>query len=379
MARERFEKRALTGTINVACKFDDGTVRHWNADKADVIEKIKYIVNEYSKEGYILTLRQLHYQLVAQNWIVNHTTAYQKLSGILDDCRYAGIIDWDAIEDRGRIPYIPYQVNNVTHALQDAVDTYRINLQEGQEKHVELWTEKDALSGILRRTTAKYHVRLVVNKGYTSSSALYNAYERCVESICAGQQVVILYFGDHDPSGLDMVRDIQDRLTTFLTRGNKLERNEGFDKQYEDWWRTLGPSDAELVYSYDLDLKVANRLIEGRATDNDWDDFYAAKKRYYIRTHELFKVVPIGLTMEQIKKYKLPPNPAKMTDSRADKYIKKFGKTCWEVDALKPQVLTSIVESNIQENIDISLFNKMVVRQEKDIKELASFIKKRKK
>jgi len=83
MSIERFERRKLTGKINVACKFDDGSVRNWNADKAEVVAQIRSIVNEYARQGYILTLRQLHYQLVTQNWIVNHDTAYKKLGSIL--------------------------------------------------------------------------------------------------------------------------------------------------------------------------------------------------------------------------------------------------------------------------------------------------------
>lgn len=377
MAREKFESRTLTGNINVACKYDDGTVRYWTADKADVIEKIKHVVNEYRKDGYILTLRQLHYQLVTQNWIVNHDTAYKKLGGILDDCRYAGIIDWNAIEDRGRIPWIPYSVKDIPDALRDTIDQYRLNRQEGQQNHIELWTEKDALSGILRRTTSNYHVKLVVNKGYTSSSALYNAYERCVEAICAGKKVIILYFGDHDPSGLDMIRDISERLTIFLTQGDKLKDHDNFQEALDNWWKEHKYNVWDVVDHGYCSEKVASRLLNDDIglRDDASDEYESGVRKWFIDAHDLFKVVPIGLTMEQIKKYKLPPNPTKLTDTRADKYIKKFGKTCWEVDALKPQVLTAIVEANIETNIDTKLFNKQVKKEETDIAQLEKIFK----
>ena len=125
MAKEKFEDRRLTGNINVACKFDDGTIRYWNTKKEDVVNHIIQIVNEYAADNYVLTLRQLHYQLVTQNWIINHDTAYKKLGSILDDCRYGGVIDWNAIEDRGRVPYIPYSVEDVADALEDTVAQYR--------------------------------------------------------------------------------------------------------------------------------------------------------------------------------------------------------------------------------------------------------------
>jgi hypothetical protein len=378
MAREKFEDRTLTGNINVACKFDDGSVRYWTTTKEEVVQHIRDIVSEYSNEGYILTLRQLHYQFVKSNWIVNHDTAYKKLGSILDDCRYGGVIDWDAIEDRGRVPYIPYSVDNIEEALNDILEQYRIDRQDDQENHIELWTEKDALSGILRRTTQKYHVKLVVNKGYTSSSAIYNAYERVIDAIENGQKFIILYFGDHDPSGLDMVRDIRERLLLFLTRGHKLIRSEGFQEKLDSWWDAHGYTVYDALDSFVISEKVISRLMDGEGTSKDDDDWDAARLSMYIKDKELFQVIPIGLTMEQIVKYNLPPNPTKITDSRADKYVKKFGKTCWEVDALNPKTLTEIVERHIQKNIDMTVFKKQLEREKKDKETLKSFIDQKK-
>lgn len=318
MAEEKFKDVRLTGSINVTCKFKNGTVRYWRTTKEEVISDIQNVVQQYGNEGYILTLRQLHYQLVKANLIVNHIRAYKKLGEILDDCKYSGIIDWDAFEDRTRVPYIPYSVDGVDDALQDTIDQYRLNRQHGQKEHIELWTEKDALSGILKRTTEKYHIQLVVNKGYTSSSALYEAYHRVINNLRDSKTFTILYFGDHDPSGLDMIRDIRGRLTMMITKGK-----------------------------YKLPLKGLE----------DW-----------------FQVVPIGLNMQQIKKYKLPPNPTKLTDTRSDKYVKLHGPDCWEVDALDPPTLTAIVEKNITERIDILKYEKMIAKENKGIKELQKFI-----
>lgn len=317
--REKFESRKLTGPIKVTCKYENSPDRIWETTKEEVVSHIVDIVNEYEELGYTLTLRQLHYQLVKSNWIVNHDSAYKKLGNILDDCKYAGVIDWDNIEDRGRMPWIPYSVTGVDNALSDTVEQYRLNRQEGQEYNIELWTEKDALSGILRRSTSKYHVQLVVNKGYTSSSAIYNAYERVASAARREQKTVILYFGDHDPSGLDMVRDIRDRLYFMLQNGK-----------------------------YDV-----------------------------VNPEYLLEIRPIGLTKQQIRKYDLPPNPTKLTDSRANSYIKQHGKTCWEVDALKPDILTKIVEDSIESLIDIDKYNKMLGLEEDGIEELKSFIKSR--
>lgn len=375
MSKEKFQDRKLTGKIKVACKYDDGTIRYWDTDKEVVISHIVQIVREYQRDGYVLTLRQLHYQLVTKNWIVNHDTAYKKLGSILDDCRYAGIIDWDAIEDRGRVPYLPYWVNNAQEAIDDTIDHFRIDRQEKQKNAVELWTEKDALSGILRRTTTRYHVRLVVNKGYTSSSAIYNAYERIVKSILNGKVATILYFGDHDPSGLDMVRDIRERLTFMLSNGDQLINDPDFFAKMEVWWIDGGFQIWDVVKAGFCPEEVMGLLSEPSFDQAEkWDkQFQAGRMAMYISERGLFNVIPIGLTMDQIEEYNLPPNPTKLTDSRAAGYVRKFGKTCWEVDALKPQILTDIVDHHIQEQINLETFRAALYRESEELEKLKLF------
>lgn len=373
MAKEKFEHRELTGTINVACKYENSPTRYWTGEKATICERIISIVDKYDQMGYVLSLRQLHYQMVTRNWIVNHDSAYKKLGNILDDLRYSGKIDWDSIEDRGRVPFIPYSVRDVKDALQDTIDQYRIDRQEGQKSVIELWTEKDALSGIFRRSTTKYHVRLVVNKGYTSSSAAYSAYERIGSAITSGKKFVILYFGDHDPSGLDMIRDIRDRLMFFLTAGTELESAWEFMEEVDEWFDKKDVYDQYLLNKGWITKKEI-RKIENKSAGYD-SILMRVKLRYYLEEKELFQVIPMGLTMEQINEYGLPPNPTKLTDSRSDKYIEKFGTECWEVDALEPNVLTSIVEENIESRIDLKQYASILNREKKEVNDLNKILK----
>lgn len=377
MAKEKFEDRRLTGAVNVACKFDDGSVRMWSDRKENIVENIIRIVLKYRAEGYTLTLRQLHYQFVGHDSLyVNHDSAYKKLGNILDDCRYAGLIDWDAIEDRGRVPYMEYSVDDIEDALDDTIAGYKLNRQDGQDTIVELWTEKDALSGILKRPAEQYHVRLCVNKGYSSSSAFYRTYKRVSKIIKEGKKFIILYFGDHDPSGLDMVRDIRERITLFLTQG-KLTNGEFFEK-VTAWWEKNNFN----VYDLEEGEYITSKermLIMKDETDSDKANeiFERGQMKMYFALNDSFQVIPIGLTKAQIKQYRLPPNPTKMTDSRADEYVKDHGKTCWEVDALEPQVLTEIVEKNIEAHIDVDLYNQTIAREEKEkvkIAKLKNFI-----
>ena len=96
--------------------------------------------------------------------------------------------------------------------LRSAASQYRLDRWEGQSAYVEVWCEKDALSSIFEPVTRRWHVRLLAAKGYASITALYDAAKRLTRAYEAGKQPVVLYLGDHDPSGLDMTRDIVDRL-----------------------------------------------------------------------------------------------------------------------------------------------------------------------
>lgn len=372
--KEYFEKRTLSGEINVACKFENQPTRYWRDNKTNIANNIIKIVNRYAKEGETMTLRQLHYQFVGHvSTYVNHQSAYSKLGDILDDLRYCGIIPWDMFEDRGRKPYLPYSVKDVPDALNDAVETYRINRQEGQETHFELWTEKDALSAIFSKVTSEYHVRLVINKGYTSSTAAHEAYSRFAEEILQGRKVVIGYFGDHDPSGLDMVRDITERILFFLSRGTQLDE---IRNKMNDWHEENRTNIWDICDYYDKNKLVERLLSPNDISDKDGEEWDALRKQYFIEKSELFKVKHIGLTMEQIKQFKLPENPTKMTDSRAKEYIKKYGRRCWEVDAIDLIELRRLLREAIEEVIDVKKFKNVVAREKREIKELKAIIDK---
>lgn len=264
-----------------------------NKQRLVVVEKI---VQEYADQGYRLTLRQLYYQLVARQVIDNKVSEYTRLSRILVQGRMAGVVDWDAIEDRVRVPHLLYSCEDIKDALKDTMEGYRLDRQKYQPNYIEILCEKDALSGVLKRITEKYHVSLLINRGYSSCTAVYYSFKRFQYFIEQGKKVKILYVGDHDPSGLDMIRDINERLEEF-----------GYDGA---------------------------------------------------------EVIPVALTKGQIKKYSLPPDPAKITDPRAKWYIKNHGKHSWEVDALPPPVLHGIVEKQLVKLIDMEAFEKALDEEE---------------
>ncbi|MBL4896316.1 MAG: hypothetical protein JKY75_05530 [Erythrobacter sp.] len=172
---------------------------------------INEILDSYRAQGLRLTLRQLYYQMVARDIIPNTKAEYKKVMNLCGKGRMGGLIDWDSIEDRLRRPRLPYWADSVWDALDDTARQYRVNRQEDQEINVEVWLEKEALSAIVGRVCSRYHVRLMVNRGYSSITAMFDAFNRFKPH----SHNVILYMGDHDPSGLDMIRDCDDRVSEF--------------------------------------------------------------------------------------------------------------------------------------------------------------------
>lgn len=73
----------------------------------------------------------------------------------------------------------------------------------------------------------------------------------------------------------------------------------------------------------------------------------------------------VALTMPQVEEYQPPPNPAKMTDSRAKGYVAEHGDESWEVDALEPSELVRLIEEHITDLVDADLMEE-VIQEEKE-------------
>jgi hypothetical protein len=264
-----------------------------------VIEHAIQIAAANAAAGYSLTLRQLYYRFVAADLIPNTQQSYSRLGSIINDARYAGLFDWSLIEDRTR------NVRGGDGSMTDPAQTineyvYSTALWKGQSTRVEVWVEKDALVDVVAGAAARSGLRTPYFscRGYTSASELWAAAQRIEGYLDEDgvESVTILHLGDHDPSGIDMTRDITERLTTFL---------------------------------------------EG--------DGYAPRSQLEIQR--------IALNMDQVRAYNPPPNPAKMTDSRYAGYIQRFGMSSWELDALEPRVLDLLIREHIQPHIDSAIWD----------------------
>lgn len=179
------------------------------------VDQANEIIEDYDSQGYKLTLRQLYYQFVSKDLIPNNMKEYKKLGAIINDARLTGLIDWNAIEDRGRSMSGWYGSSDPEDAIRDASYSYKENKNEHQDTIVEVWIEKEALTGVIRTACFKWQLPFFACKGYVSQSAMHEAAMRHVRWQEQGKNVIVLHMGDHDPSGIDMTRDNQDRLNMF--------------------------------------------------------------------------------------------------------------------------------------------------------------------
>ncbi|KKR50060.1 MAG: hypothetical protein UT84_C0015G0008 [Candidatus Curtissbacteria bacterium GW2011_GWA1_40_16] len=266
-----------------------------------IIKKANEIIFGYDTS---LTVRQIYYRFVGEQLIENSLKSYKNLATILARAREEGLLPIDRIIDRTRQAIKPSSWQNPKDFFETVKTAYKRRLLLDQNNYIEVWVEKDALVGVLEPITAQYDIHLIVGRGYSSLSALYDAACR----INKDKTIKILYFGDFDPSGEDIYRDIQERLLGLF--GIKAE----FEK--------------------------------------------------------------ISLNMADIERYNLPPAPAKKTDSRAKAFINRHGDLAVELDALPPDVLVQKAKKSIEDNLDLTKFQKQLEIQQKDREQIEQIIRK---
>jgi hypothetical protein len=265
---------------------------------AEVISDANNILRKYENLGFNMTLRQVYYQMIAkdlfpESWIdpsyntkhglppdtKNTAKNYDRFGEILNYARLAGIVDWNALTDITRslknLPHwtTPQQIINAV------ADQFRIDKWLTQPNYIEVWIEKDALLNIMEKVCNELDIPYFSCRGYTSQSEMWAAGIRLQKMNSKGKTPIILHFGDHDPSGIDMTRDIQERLSMFAKNDIEVKR--------------------------------------------------------------------VALNMDQIIDLNAPPNPAKITDSRAKNYIRQFGNESWELDAIEPPQMAQLVRDEI--------------------------------
>lgn len=194
------------------------TNKTFRAETMLLVMKANDIIAEYQADGYSLTLRQLYYQFVARDILANSQQNYSRLGSIINDARLAGLVDWNAIEDRTRAVEANPHWAGPGDIIASAANSYALDKWSDQPCRIEVWVEKEALAGVFDRVCSSLDVPYLACRGYVSQSEMWRAACRLKSYERSGQKTVILHFGDHDPSGIDMTRDIVDRLAMFKAK-----------------------------------------------------------------------------------------------------------------------------------------------------------------
>lgn len=149
-----------------------------------------------------ISIRHLFYLTVSAGAIEKTERGYANLKHQLTRWRRSGAIDWGAFSDSSRWYYGDQGYASPRAFLEETIRTYRYNIWEFSDAHVEIWCEKDAIASILLEAADPWRVQVFPFRGFASLTSLYNAGETFRERIAAGKLVHVYYFGDHDPSGV---------------------------------------------------------------------------------------------------------------------------------------------------------------------------------
>lgn len=321
----------------------------------DLIARTERIFTSYEAQGYDLTLRQLYYVFIAKDlfpasWIdraynlrngldpdtKNTEKNYKNFGGLISDARLAGLLDWEMIDDRGRTVTSNPHWENPRVFIDSVAPQFQFDKWADQENYVEVMVEKQALEGVLEPLCRELDIKFSSNKGYSSSSAMFKAGKRLKRAMGDAKKAHMIYLGDHDPSGIDMTRDVEERLNLFsdAVSADGLQRI-----------KDMGEDIPTLIEAGELDGVTVHR---------------------------------VALNMDQVEALKLPKNPAKITDSRAADYISKFGPSSWELDAIEPQALAKLVRDKVHDLRDSDIWGAAIKRETAMRNELLALAKKSK-
>ena len=191
--------------------------RTFRGEHESLVQTAEQICAEYAAMGYQLTLRQLYYQFVSRDVIPNTERSYKNLGALISRARRAGRIDWNHIADRGRTLRGYSSWSSPGSIIESAAASFRFDLwgRTDQLYRPQVWVEKDALAEVVERACADYRVPFLACRGYPSDSVLWLAAQGMRRDRSNGCVPLVLHLGDHDPSGIDMTRDIEDRLALF--------------------------------------------------------------------------------------------------------------------------------------------------------------------
>jgi hypothetical protein len=272
-----------------------------------------------------ITLRGVFYRVVSAGAVEKTEHGYRLVGRELLKLRRAGGVRYDWITDGTRWVNKPDSYDDLGQMLEDAAASYRRALWRSQPAEVQIYSEKDAISGVVLPVTRRWDVPLGIVRGYSSESFAWSVAQSIIDAAERGKDTHVYQLGDHDPSGVDAWRAFRATVCGFLL------------EEYRGLYDRIAAAHPEADYGdWDLDEHAYDIAGETHCT------FIAGEQAQTA----CFK--RLAVTEDQIYELGLPTRPTKQTDTRAQ----SFHGGSVEVDAIPPTVLREIVEDAITGHVD---------------------------
>ena len=192
----------------MALTYPTRQIKRQRATKAEV-ETRREALLDIIDDGKPMTVRQVFYQATVRGLVEKAESGYGKVQNDLTLMRRDGVMPYDWLADNTRWQRKPQTFDSVEQALRETAAFYRKSLWTDADSYVEIWLEKDALSGVILPITSMYDVPLMVARGYASLSFLYNAADY-INTLTV--PTYIYHLGDFDPSGVNAGEKIEETL-----------------------------------------------------------------------------------------------------------------------------------------------------------------------
>ena len=183
------------------------TIKRVRATKAEVTGRREALIDIIAAMRP-MTVRQVFYQATVCGLVEKTEAGYAKVQTDLTLLRRSGRLPFNWLADNTRWMRKPQTYRSVEDALRDTARLYRKDLWADADAYVEVWLEKDALSGVVYDVTDSFDVPLMVARGYASLSFLHTAAEYIAK---VDKPTFIYHLGDFDPSGVNAGEKIEQR------------------------------------------------------------------------------------------------------------------------------------------------------------------------
>ena len=269
------------------------------------LKKIRTIFDEYRDQGFVLSVRQVFYQFVSRTWEVNDKNAYTRIGDTIKKGRLEGVLDWDMIEDRSRTLHDVDHWSSPAEYVRAAGYGYSLDYWQWQDHAPLVLIEKDALIGVIENVCKELRLPYMGLHGFNSTSMNRVVSERLKQAIEQDRKPIVFHLGDHDPSGLSATEALRKTLALMARQPVEV-------------------------------VRLALNSDQG--------------------------------PVDQIKKYKPPPNMLKdedeIKDTRYPKYLAEYGPEMWELDALEPRVICELIRKATDRIIGLNDWERAIDREQ---------------